>query len=353
MNLHTLFLTKNACYQAGKKMTVKGLMIHSTAANNPNLKRYVGPDDGKLGVNKYGNHWNVYHPEGKDIGPHTYSKKNGRCAVCGGRQVCCHGFIGLLKDGSVGTYQTLPWDMVAWHSGGTANNSYIGVEICEDDTNSLDYLKKVYKEAVELFAYLCKEYKLDPMKDGVVICHSEGAKRGIASNHSDVIHWWKKHGITMDDFRRDIAAELETEEKKNDGSLKVGDEVIFTGNTHYVGSGASKGKPCKPGPAKITVTAPGKAHPYHVVGISGGGSTVYGWVDVADIAIKKDVEPYFVKTTELLNIRKGPGTNFEIAGHLLKGLLRVIEAEATSSTGKWGKLKGHSGWISLDYVSKM
>ena len=208
MNLNTQLLTKNACYQVGKKMVVKGLMLHSTAANNPNLKRYVGPDDGKLGVNKYGNHWNAYHPEGKDIGPHTYSKKNGRCAVCGGRQVCAHGFIGLLKDGTVGTYQTLPWDMVGWHAGGTANNSYIGVEICEDSTNDLAYLKKVYREAVELFAYLCKEFNLDPTKDGVIIDHSEGAKRGIASSHADVMHWWKKHGLTMDDFRRDVAAEL-------------------------------------------------------------------------------------------------------------------------------------------------
>jgi hypothetical protein len=51
---------------------------------------------------------------------------------------------------------------------------------------------------------LCKEFKLDPMKDGVLICHSEGYKRGVASNHADVTHWWPKHGKTMDDFRTDV-----------------------------------------------------------------------------------------------------------------------------------------------------
>lgn len=39
------------------------------------------------------------------------------------------------------------------------------------------------------------------------------------------------------------------------------------------------------GAAKVTqVYQPGKAkHPYHLVAVSGGGSTVYGWVDAADI----------------------------------------------------------------------
>ena len=49
MNLQKLILTENACYKAGRKITVKGIMVHSTGANNPWLKRYVGPDDGKLG----------------------------------------------------------------------------------------------------------------------------------------------------------------------------------------------------------------------------------------------------------------------------------------------------------------
>jgi len=196
MKLKTLYLTENACYKSGKRMTPKGVMVHSTGANNPNLKRYVGPDDGLLGVNQYGNHWNTDKP--------------------GGRSVCVHAFIGKLKDGSIATYQTLPWDMVGWHSGsgskGSAknanNNGYIGFEICEDSTNDAAYLKKVYTEAVELVAYLCKKYNLDPLKDGVVICHSEGHARGIASNHGDVMHWWPKHGLSMDTFRKAVAAEM-------------------------------------------------------------------------------------------------------------------------------------------------
>ena len=181
MNLNKLFLTNNECYKAGKKITVKGIMVHSTGANNPWLKRYL-PDDGKIGKNQYGNHWDTARP--------------------GGIQVCVHGFIGKLADGSVATYQTLPWNHRGWHAGGSANNTHIGFEICEDGLSDSTYFNKVYKEAVELCAYLCKEYGLTE-KD--IICHSEGYKKGIASNHGDVMHWFPKHGKSMDTFRSDVA----------------------------------------------------------------------------------------------------------------------------------------------------
>ncbi|HQA15945.1 MAG TPA: amidase, partial [Candidatus Avimonas sp.] len=49
MNLKKLIFTSNDCYRAGKTIAPKGILVHSTGANNPNLKRYVGPDDGLLG----------------------------------------------------------------------------------------------------------------------------------------------------------------------------------------------------------------------------------------------------------------------------------------------------------------
>lgn len=70
------------------------------------------------------------------------------------------------------------------------------------------------------------------------------------------------------------------------GSFKVGDEVNFTGSTHYTSANAASGKSCKPGKAKITqIYQLGKSkHPYHLVAVSGGGSNVYGWVNEADIS---------------------------------------------------------------------
>lgn len=192
MELHQLFLINNDCYKANGKLNPKGIMIHDTGANNPNLRRYVNPNDGKLGVNEYGNHWNTPKPDGI--------------------QKCVHAFIGKLANGSIATYQTLPWDMRGWHGGGKVNDTHIGFEICADNYNDADYFKKAYKEAIELAAYLCKTYNLNPLADGVVICHSEGYKRGIASNHGDVMGWFPKHGKDMNIFRNDVKAEMEKDD---------------------------------------------------------------------------------------------------------------------------------------------
>ena len=203
MNLHTCFLTKNDCYKAGKTLNVQGLMLHSTGAPNTKLSRYVGPDDGLLGANRYGNHWNQPTPDG--------------------RQVCVHGFIGELKDGSIATYQTLPWDMRGWHAGGSANNTHIGVEICEDNLTDGVYFSAVYQEAVELFAYLCKQFGLDPLKN--IICHADGYKQGIASNHGDVLYWFSKHGKTMDDFRQDVKSYMEYGQEDEEMRYKYYDDM--------------------------------------------------------------------------------------------------------------------------------
>ena len=203
MNLRQSFLANNECYIAGKTIIPAGIMLHSTGAPNPNLRRYVGPDDGLLGHNQFHNHWNVYHPEGRDIGPHAYTNDGkGRCLVCGGRQVCPHAFIGKLADGSIATYQTLPWDMRGWHAAGRANDSYIGIEVCEDGLTDAAYFEAVYREAAELCVYLCGLYGIKPEAPSL-IDHSEGAALGIAGKHADVMHWWPKHGKDMGVFRAD------------------------------------------------------------------------------------------------------------------------------------------------------
>ena len=38
-------MTQSTCYRQTRKFTPKGVLWHSTGANNPNLKRYVQPDD--------------------------------------------------------------------------------------------------------------------------------------------------------------------------------------------------------------------------------------------------------------------------------------------------------------------
>lgn len=191
MKLKESILTKNPCYTVGRKITVKGLMLHSVGCSQPKASVFI-------------NSWNKA----------SYNN------------ACVHAFI----DGNDATiYQTLPWNHRGWHCGsggkGSGNNTHIGVEMCEpacikytggssftcsDLATARAVAKRTYEAAVELFAYLCKKYDLNPTADGVIISHKEGHSRGIASNHGDPEHLWKGLGMsyTMDTFRQAVKAAM-------------------------------------------------------------------------------------------------------------------------------------------------
>ena len=78
--------------------------------------------------------------------------------------------------------------------------------------------------------------------------------------------------------------------------LKVGDTVDFTGTTHYASSNSTSAVACKPGRAKVTAISAGAKHPYHLVRVSGGKSTLYGWVNTADIVGTSSVADVAVYT---------------------------------------------------------
>lgn len=122
--------------------------------------------------------------------------------------------------------QCLPWTKKAGHAGGSANSTHIGFEICEpggfryeggskmvgyDAVEQQPYFNAIWKNSVELCAYLCRMFSLDPLEDGVIITHSEGYERGIASNHGDVMHWFPKHNRDMDDFRQAVKKQMDME----------------------------------------------------------------------------------------------------------------------------------------------
>ncbi|MDR0957765.1 MAG: peptidoglycan recognition protein family protein, partial [Clostridiales bacterium] len=154
MKIIESILKLNECFVTGKKIPIKGIMLHSVGVSQPSAQTFVRS-------------WNTAKP--------------------GGRSVCVHAF--LEQNGDV--YQTLPWDYRAWHCGsgpkGSANDTHIGVEMTEpstiqynpngswvdkDPAKTKSFILGTYNTAVELFAKLCKDFKLDPLKDGVIISHT-------------------------------------------------------------------------------------------------------------------------------------------------------------------------------------
>ena len=58
-------------------------------------------------------------------------------------------------------------------------------------------------------------------------------------------------------------------------------------------------------------------------------------------------------TADVLNIRKGAGTNYGTNGSIKdKGVYTIVAESTGKGATKWGKLKSGAGWISLDYCKK-
>lgn len=195
-------MTNSTCYKGTSEMEIKGVLWHSTGVNNPTIKRFVQPSENdpnydnlinKIGKNRYNNDWN-----------HISRTAGLNC------------WIGQLADSTVATVQTLPWNYRPWGCGkgskGSCNDGWIQFEICEDSLTNKAYFDKVYEEACEITAYLCKKYNLDPkgtvmhngVKVPVILCHADSHKLGLGTNHGDVLHWFKKYNKTMDDVRNDV-----------------------------------------------------------------------------------------------------------------------------------------------------
>lgn len=307
--------TGSECYRAGRKITPKGLMLHSVGCNQPD--------------------------------PHVFAR-----IWMTSDDVCPHGVIG--SDGTV--IQTLPWIHRGWHCAGDGNDTHIGIELCEPKTlkyssggrftdknpkETKAFLQRTYKTAVELFAHLCKEFKLDPLADGVIISHSEGWKRGIASNHGDVEHVWSKYGLTMDQFRRDVKAAMQEESTAEDAPVVTApaEEQLYRVRKSW------NDVKSQAGAYKVLDNAKKKrdelGSEYKVYDAK--GNVVYP-------AESAESEEYLVRVDiPDLNIRTGPGMQYSKTGKFTgKGVFTIVETQ-----GSWGRLKKGGGWISLNYATKI
>jgi uncharacterized protein YraI len=333
-------------------MTIKGVLWHSTGAANPTLKRYVQPssDDANydkliklLGKNTNGNDWNhISHSAGLNC------------------------WIGQLADGTVTTVQTMPWNYRPWGCGsgskGSCNDGWIQFEICEPTAlTDATYFNKVYTEACEITAYLCKLYNIDPkgtatvngVKVPTILCHQDSYKLGLGTNHSDVYNWFNKHGKTMDDARSDVAKLMgvSTSENKDSSSSGTSSSEVTVNYTVTVSSSSNLN--CRKGPGTnfAIVTSYPKGTKLTITKENNGwGYTGKGWVSLSYVTKVVTSSSYQVRVTaSSLNIRKGPGTSYAITGVIKdKGTYTI-----TKTSGGWGYLRSGAGWINLSYTKKV
>ena len=164
-----------------------GIIIHSTGANNPNLKHYVNAPE-ICGENPYRNYFDRADSD-----------------------VCPHAVIGLDKSGEVRAAKLLPWNICCWGCGSGSKGSYnyapayIQIEIAEDALNDRAYFEDAFGLAADLCKRLMKNYPT--IKPENIISHKEACARGYASNHGDPEHWLARFGKNMDWFRGQVAPE--------------------------------------------------------------------------------------------------------------------------------------------------
>lgn len=189
----TRYQTKNGAYTCGKTIEVKGAVLHSYGCPQPN----------------------------PDVLAEAWDTPSA--------SACVHEHIGKDK-----VIVTLPCTerkgsaQRGWHVGsgtkGTANGTHLSAEMTEpatikytfgsnwielgDGSGTKAHVLSTYKNAVQEFAAWCVFHNLDPLADGVILSHSEVHARGLGSNHGDVEHIWRKFGLNMDQFRRDVKAAM-------------------------------------------------------------------------------------------------------------------------------------------------
>mgnify|MGYP004507728547 CR=1 FL=1 len=330
------YAVNNLCYRAGKKMTPKGIVVHSTGANNPNLKRYVDCPD-EVGVNRYGNHWNQPTP--------------------GGSKVCVHAFIGLDKSGQVRVAEILPLDICCWGVGKGAKGSYnydpayIQFEICEDALSDIVYFDSAFGVAAQYCAELCERYAIDVKN---IVGHCEAARLGYGSNHSDPEHWMRRFGRDMDSFRTAVSQLLKIEPNHSgNGKFHDGDLVSLRSGAHYYNGAAV--------PAWVIKQR------WYVRGEPSGDRVVIDENEAGTNHICSPVSADFLTLEtpkscrfivrikpDSLDIRKAPDLSSEKVGCIIgRGAYTIVEEACDSLGEKWGKLKSGAGWISLALTERV
>jgi N-acetylmuramoyl-L-alanine amidase len=159
------FISKN---RSGKTLVAKGTVVHETAT------------PGATAENEF-----KYFNTG-----------------AGGRSASAHAFIDY--DCII---QTVPWNEQAWHAGGTANRNYIGIEFCNyDDATKF---QEIWKRAVWLFAWVhVNVLKVTNINKDTLMSHAEVSAKWKETNHQDPVAYFAKFGKTVDMFRAEVQAEI-------------------------------------------------------------------------------------------------------------------------------------------------
>ena len=272
------------------------------------------------------------------------------------RQASCNYGIGV--DGRVGMY--VEEKNRSWCSSSSTNDQRaVTIECASDTTEPYAFKDVVYQKLIALCVDICKRngkkkllwlgdkdktLSYSPKSDEMVLTvHRWFANKSCPGN------WMYAR---MSDLAERVTAQLSGDTQAGGTSTEYPEKL--TSGYYRVRKTWSDSKTQK-GAYKILSNAKKCADTnpgYSVFDVN--GVNIYTSKTTTPAATA-DV-PFLVQVSiSDLNIRKGPGTDYQKTGRFTgKGVFTIVEVKSgKGSTAGWGRLKSGAGWISLDYAAKI
>lgn len=210
MKLVQKFVKNNMHYKNNKIITVRGLVLHSVGCPQPDPDIFI--KNWNTSVNKYLTQIIIGTKKAYEVLP---------CMQHKGRATYCW-HVGNANGYTIGAEMTEP-STIKYTGGST------WIDLNPDKTK--EHVIKTYENAVDIFAQLCEFHGLNPLDDGVILSHSECYGKGIGTNHGDVEHIWRKFGLTMNQFRKDVSSKMNgiylVKVSANDLNMRIGPGIIY------------------------------------------------------------------------------------------------------------------------------
>ncbi len=355
VKINKRYMIQNDCYKDGRKIIPKGVFWHSTAAH-----------------------------EGEQVPSDYYFDRWNKPGIT----KCVHAFIDETD-----VTEMLPTEKGncwrGWHAGqgskGSFNDTHIGFEMIEPkDYKDKAYFEKVYENAILYTVMLFERYGWTKVTEENLLCHCEGyIKFQKASNHGDVMHWFKLQGKTMDDVRKEVQRRLDNNKKLLEKKPKTPvvkpttptptkpvEKVVkptptkvtktmtayTTDNLNCRVSGSATAKLVGTFKKGTTVTATYSVGDtwYQATGTDKNGKKIIGYVNSKYLSLTKPLIKKTMTTTSSLNCRNKGTVSGKVVGVFKKGTkITVTYTQGDvwyKASGKSNSGKTISGYVHSDYL---
>lgn len=244
------------------------------------------------------------------------------------------------KDGSIGL--SVDEKDRAWTSGGSLkvngisgadwDHRAVTIEVASDTKHPYAVTDKALEALIALCTDICKRNSIKQL-----LWQGDKSLVGKISKQNMAVHRWFANKACPGDYLYNLHPQIAAEVNKRLGVVSqptqdenaaleyaVGDVVTFKGTKHYASSNGTNGKNCKPGEARVTSVAKKGKHPYHLIKTTGSSSTVYGWVDAADVSTE---ETAVIVKGSTVKVKKGAKTytGGSLASFVYSGTYEVLE----------------------------